>query len=140
MTSLNKHAGFTLVEVMIAATILIASVATMTFVYQTAARSSMTASKNVELHSYVGLLINNVKSEVRQKGVVAPLVRTGQFGKINYRWQTTLIKTGAAPDKFDPDLGSWVKQPERFYLWQVNLVVTANEYSRDFVFKEFSWK
>ncbi|WP_448552116.1 PilW family protein [Thalassotalea montiporae] len=136
----NNHAGFTLIEVMVAATILIVVITTMTFIYQTAARSSLVASRNIELHSNIGLLLNDVKSELRTKGVTEPKSKSGQFGAISYSWQSELIKAAPPPDRFNPEKGLWEKQPVKFYLWQVTLNVYSGQASKTFVFNELSWK
>ena len=136
----NNQVGFTLIEVMIAATILIVVITTMTFIYQTAARSSLIASKNIELHSYIGLLLNDVKSELRAKGVIEPRSKSGQFGAINYSWYSELVKAAPPPDRFNPEKGQWEKQPVKFYLWRVTLNVDSGETSKTFVFNELSWK
>lgn len=135
----NRSKGFTLIEVLIAATILFISVSAMTLVYRTASISSITASKNVSFSGSVGLILNTIKSEVRGSNATSPQSGSGHIAGTDYSWQTELVSKSAPPSRFDVDSGNWVTPPDRFYLWKVELKINNESKEKNYNFKEISW-
>lgn len=138
--SLKYAKGFTLVEVMLAGVILIMTVSAMTLVYRTAALSSGKASDNVNFSSSVGLIFNTIQRQVRGGNVTEPMTGEGSIAGVDYRWSSTLDKKKGAADRFDIDEGKWMKQPDRFYLWNIELIVESGSRQRVYQFKELSWE
>jgi type II secretory pathway pseudopilin PulG len=135
----NKAAGFTLVEVMIAGVILIMSLTTMTLVYRGAALSSQKAADNVEFSASVGLIFNTIQSQIRGANAVEPLSGEGVIDNVTYHWTSRLIERKGAADKLNPESGEWQPQPERFYLWNIELIVERENKQRRYIYKELSW-
>ncbi|WP_076410993.1 PilW family protein [Shewanella sp. UCD-KL12] len=136
----NRSKGFTLVEVMIAGVILIMTVTAMTMVYRTAALSSGKASDNVEFSASVGMIFNTIQGHVRGGNATEAMSGDGHLAGVDYRWSTELITKKGAAEKFDIDEGDWVEQPVRFYLWNVELIVSQGSKERVYNYKELSWE
>lgn len=136
----KRTKGFTLVEVMIAGVILIMTVTAMTMVYRTAALSSGKASDNVEFSASVGMIFNTIQGHVRGGNATEAMSGDGHLASVDYRWTTELITKKGAAEKFDIDEGEWVEQPVRFYLWNVELIVTRGSKERIYNYKELSWE
>jgi Tfp pilus assembly protein PilV len=136
----TKTKGFTLVEVMIAGVILIMTVTAMTMVYRTAALSSGKASDNVQFSANIGMIFNTIQASVRGSNATKAMSGEGHLAGVDYHWSTTLITKRGAADKFDVDNEMWVKQPERFYLWNVKLIVSQGRKERVYNYKELSWE
>ncbi len=136
----TKAKGFTLVEVMIAGVILIMTVTAMTMVYRTAALSSGKASDNVNFSGSVGMIFNTIQGHVRGGNATQPMSGSGNLADVNYSWSTQLIDKKGAAEKFDIDEGKWMEQPVRYYLWNVELIVTKGNKERIYNYKELSWE
>lgn len=135
----NKSAGFTLIEVMIAGVILIISLATMTLVYRGAALSSQKAADNIEFSASVGLIFNTIQGRVRGANAVEPVSGEGVIEGVKYHWTSRLIEKKGAADRLDPESGEFQAQPERFYLWDIQLIVERGSKQRTYHYKELSW-
>jgi type II secretory pathway pseudopilin PulG len=135
----NKSAGFTLVEVMIAGVILIMSLTTMTLVYRGAALSSEKAADNIEFSASVGLIFNTIQGRIRGANAVEPLSGEGVLDGVNYHWISTLIEKKGAADRLNAESGEWQAQPERVYLWNIQLTVERGSKQRAYSYKELSW-
>jgi prepilin-type N-terminal cleavage/methylation domain-containing protein len=140
MHQLKSSRGFTLIEVLLASVILIATISTMTIIYRTAAISSISASDNVKLNGSIGFIMNEIKSKVRGDNAIAAKSGKGIISNTEYEWYTELEQLKSAAPRFDIDNGSWVTEPPRFYLWNVYLNVSYKGRKLDFQYKEISWQ
>ena len=140
MLQLKNSQGFTLIEVLLASVILIATISTMTLIYRTAAISSITASDNVKMNGSIGFIMNDIKSKVRGSNAILAQNDKGIVSGVEYTWHTQLNKFKSAPPRFDVDNGTWKKPPPRFYLWDVYLNVSYKGRQLDIQYKELSWQ
>ena len=137
---LNKSNGFTLIEVLLAGVILIISVSAMTLIYRTATIASTKASDTVRLHGNTNLIMLQIQNQIRNANATEPLSGVGNICDINFRWNSHLEKKSGAPNRFSADTGEWQAQPERFYLWQVNVYIEYGDSVKELQFKEVSWQ
>jgi type II secretory pathway pseudopilin PulG len=136
----NRSAkGFTLIEVLVAGVILIISLSTMTLVYRGAVLSSGKATDNIDFSASIGLIFTTIEQEIRGKNVTSSAKGSGSLDGITYRWQSQLLESRGAADRLNPDSGDWEVQPERYYLWNVELIVEKKGKQRVYNFKEISW-
>ncbi len=133
---MNKQAGFTLVEVLIAAVILFSALAITADLYKA---SSFTANKIIQKANYyqtTPLLISTIKADIHHK---VKQRRQAQFSGqtiangAQYSWQATRIsfksRTKGIDESFEP--------PLQFGLYQVEV---SKEGTNDvFTFKVATW-
>lgn len=132
--------GFTLIEVLIAATILFAVIAVVSQSYRGATIASEKASRTIEMASLTPLLLETIRFHISQADVTKPITQQGVLNGYEFSWTAVVIQAGAPPDKISPESDSVITFTDRFYIWQVELSLSKNEYSRQFGYKELSWK
>lgn len=137
--SINKTSGFTLLEVLVASTILIITISAMTLIYRTAVLSSTKASKNVQLYGNISLITNTIQNQIRGGNSTKSKSGENQINGTKYSWKSELIEKKGAPLRFNPDEGIWEEQPARFYLWKVYLTVENENLSKNYEYHELSW-
>lgn len=132
--------GFTLIEVLIAATILFAVITTVSQVYKGAITASIRASRAVDAAAVVPLLADTITFHIRQAGPDAPIAQQGVIHDYMFSWQANVIKRSPAAPRFEFETDRYVTGDERFYLWQVQLELTKERYAAQYEFTVLSWK
>lgn len=140
MNAKQYSKGFTLIEVLIAATILFTVVATVSQIYQGATQSSIKASRSVELSALVPLLADTISFNLRQADVTQTISQQGILNDYQFSWTASVVRKGAPPPRFELESDSFVTLDEKFYLWQVQLTISKESYSQKFEFTSLSWK
>lgn len=136
----SKAAGFTLIEVLIAATILFTVVAAVSQVYQGATKASMSASRSVEVSALVPLLADTISFHLRQADVTQQVSQQGILNDYRFSWTASVIRKGAPPPRFELETDSFTTFDEKFYLWQVELEIEKDSYTQQYQFTTLSWK
>jgi prepilin-type N-terminal cleavage/methylation domain-containing protein len=140
MNTKQYSKGFTLIEVLIAATILFTVVATVSQIYQGATQSSIKASRSVELSALIPLLADTISFNLRQADVTQTITQQGILDDYQFSWTASVVRKGAPPPRFELESDSYVTLDEKFYLWQVQLTISKENYSQKFEFTSLSWK
>lgn len=140
MKAKSKAAGFTLIEVLIAATILFTVVAAVSQVYQGATKASLSASRSVEVSALVPLLADTISFHLRQADVTQQVTQQGILNDYRFSWTASVIRRGAPPAKFEFETDSYTTFDEKFYLWQVELEIEKDNYAQQYQFTTLSWK
>jgi len=132
--------GFTLLEVLVASVILISSIAAISLSYRGALIGSQRADINIQIAGMMPIIVSQVSDRIKQldKGEAQMSEQGENFG-VKYRWEAELINFKAAPERFDPDEGSFISDQPRFRLWLVNLKVEKNGLSQNYQYNEVSW-
>lgn len=136
----SKAAGFTLIEVLIAATILFTVVAAVSQVYQGATKASMSASRSVEVSALVPLLADTISFHLRQADVTQQVSQQGILNDYRFSWTASVVRKGAPPPRFELETDSFTTFDEKFYLWQVELEIEKDSYTQKYQFTTLSWK
>lgn len=135
----SRERGFTLVEVLIAATILFIVIAAAADAYRSALLSSLRAESLVRLVTPLPLITSTVREALRAD----PRERRDGHGEllgVRYRWEAVTAKYGSPARRFDPDLTEFHDYPPRFRLYDVRLVLRAGERERTYLYQEFAWE
>jgi prepilin-type N-terminal cleavage/methylation domain-containing protein len=140
MNAKHYSKGFTLIEVLIAATILFTVVAAVSQVYQGATTASIKASRSVDVSALVPLLADTISFNLRQADVTQTITQQGILNDYQFTWTASVIRKGAPPPRFELETDSYVTLEEKFYLWQVELQLTKDSYNQQFEFTTLSWK
>jgi len=135
----RRERGFTLLEVLIAATILFAALAVATETYRSALSASSRAEGLVSLLTPLPLITSSIRSELRSKPV-EKLDGGAELLGVNYAWQATTARYGSPPRRFDPDATDFVDYPPRFRLYDVRLELRRAGQERVFLYQELAWE
>lgn len=129
--------AFTLIEVLIAMTILFALVTSGLVAFHNAQSNNAKATQVVRLLGQV----DTIRSTVRAELLAAPLATTGagHQGQISYQWQADTIALQAAPPTMDPESGIELVPAPRFRLVNIKLNLSSGDASREFEYQELVW-
>ena len=131
----KKSAGFTLLEVLLAAFILFLVITSVTLVYRGAILSSGKAERSLLISGSVPSIRMVITEAFRDNPQYEGHVGEGSYGKLNYQWVATLTHLGQPSLLLQRDTGRDI----RYYLWHVELQVSRGGASRTYNFSEISW-
>jgi prepilin-type N-terminal cleavage/methylation domain-containing protein len=131
--------GFTLVEVLVAATILFFVIAAAADAYRTALASSARAEATVRMLVPLPLITASVREAIREKAGQAVQGRASLLG-VDYEFEAASIRTGSPPTRFDPDTAQFRDYPPRFHLYRVQLTLRSAGVARSFTYREVAWQ
>jgi len=138
---MNKSSqGFTLLEILVASTILFSSIAVVSLIFKTSYVASEKATKNVEQAGVINVLVTSIQVTIREKTQQGTnsLQGDGVTWGVPYQWQAELIANKAPPNKFNADTGNVESYSARYKLWDVVLTIGKNN-KRKFEYNELSW-
>ena len=137
----RNNAGFTLIEVMVAAVILFSVIATVSMVYRGAFLSSEKANNHTNLASVLPSVLATIRQEVQEVSRTSEtdITRRSNAWSVNYQWSAKILKLKAAPEKLDVDTGNFVQPPMKYKLWQVTLTLKLNGITRQYNYNELGW-
>lgn len=139
--SISRRKGFTLVEVLVAAVILFASVATVSLVYRGAFSSSQKADQYMKITGVLPSVLANIRDGLRAQGDVrqTQVKATDSAWDVTFSWQANLIEQKGAPQKMDVDTGDYIVPPLKYKLWSVDLTMRYKSTTKQYQFHEVSW-
>ncbi len=128
-----KHAGFSLVETLVASLILFSVLTSALVAFQNAIMSSARAESRIDLFAKVPLIQTEVSRRFRNARETSG---EGSMMRVRYAWTATLLSQGTPPQVLSEDS----TQSERvFELWEVSVDLEAKNASRQFQFTELVW-
>jgi prepilin-type N-terminal cleavage/methylation domain-containing protein len=136
----KKNAGFTLIEVLIAAVILFSALAITAELYSASSLSAQKASNKAHFLQISPVAITVIKTEIRQLTEdkrLAELASEFVVSGINYQWQAQRISFKPRAPEYDD-----VSPPKpRFGLFQVDVIArdTQTEKTEVFQFRVATW-
>ncbi len=135
---MRRREGFTLIEVLIASTILFAGLTVVSFAFSVNAKSTRTASHVARSVAPVSQIVALVRADLR-KNLTDSVKGEGSLLGVRYRYEATLKERRSPPSRFDSDRGGFVQYPQRFRLYEVSLSVGAADVARRFTYLELAW-
>lgn len=136
----RAHArGFTLIEVLIASTILFIVIAAAAEGYRGALLASRRAESLVRLLTPLPLITAVVRDELRANPAERVAGGAELLG-VRYEFEAITASYGAPPRRFDPDAADFREYPPRFRLYDVHLRLHAGEREREFLYRELAWE
>jgi type II secretory pathway pseudopilin PulG len=133
-----KQQGFTLLEVLVASIIMIAVISITALSFQSARRSSETASATLEMLAPLPLISDTIKAQIRANPIEI-LHGTGQFDGVTYKWQAKTLLFSSAPSSYDAENDVKITFAPRYRLYQVELTLTLANKTEYFQFNAISW-
>lgn len=133
--------GFTLIEVLVATTILLATIAISSNIYLTSTASSAAASNHLVINRVVPSLIDGIQFSIRQ-GAQEGQTTLGNQGiewNVNYEWRATIERSSSAPQYFSDIERRWIRSERQYQLWWVVLTLELNGTAREVSYRELAW-
>jgi type II secretory pathway pseudopilin PulG len=131
--------GFTLIEVLIAATITFTVIAVASASYSTSLQASRRAEAVVNLLAPLPLITTNIRNALRDAPRERLSGRAEMLG-VRYQYDAHTIRYGAPPRRFDPDATEFRDYKPRFRLYEVQLALETAGAKRNFVYQELAWE
>jgi len=135
----NRQRGFTLLEVLIAATILFAVLAVATETYRNSLLASGRAQGLVTMLTPLPLITSAIRNQLRSNPV-EKLSGSSELLGVDYEWEAITVRYGSPPYRFDPDLTDFRSYPPRFRLYDVRLELGRGAQQRVFLYQEIAWE
>jgi len=135
----NRQRGFTLLEVLIAATILFTVMAVATETYRNSLLASGRAQGLVTMLTPLPLITSAIRNQLRSNPVEKLDGRAELLG-VEYEWEATTVRYGSPPYRFDPDVTDFVSYPKRFRLYDIRLKLRLAKQQREFLYQEIAWE
>jgi type II secretory pathway component PulJ len=135
----RRFTGFTLLEVLVAATIMFAVLSLSALAVKTFRESSAKAERRIYMLGVLHLIVPQIQHELRLPGSEAKTSGQGSFGSVSFNWQASLTAQKAAPVQFNPDTGQLEQTPERFRLYVVDVQLQYQSLSIDKRYTEVVW-
>ena len=136
---MKRQAGFTLIEVLIAATILFLVLAVAGYSYQSSLLASRKAESLVALVTPVPMILETVRNDLRQHPEAE---RSGQgtLLGVHYDFEAKTVRYAPPPARFDPDEAGFTTYPPRFRLYDVSLTLERGGAQRRYLYQELAWE
>ena len=131
--------GFSLLEVLIAGVILFASISAASLVYTSATKSSQQASRAISFAAQVPLVVETIKTNLRQSSSSSQQYGEGPLLFGQYNWNATAEQVKRPIPILSVDSGQFQSPDIDIVLWKVNLTVTINEDQRQYSFYVTGW-
>ena len=136
---MKRQRGFTLLEVLIASTILFTTIALVSETFRAAMRSSAKAEGVVTMLTPLPLITSSIRSQLRSNPVDHLEGGANLLG-VDYRWSATAVRYGSPAPRFDPDDGGFRDYPPRFRLYDVRLELHCLGQNRLYEYQEVAWE
>lgn len=139
--NLQAQRGFTLVEILIASTILFMVLASATLSYRTLVSSEQQASEVVELHTVLPVILDTLQSQIRERELLPELSGAGEILRWKFEWTAKQLRKKPPARRFDPDLSEFTDYQPRYVVYNVVLTVATNDgKTRNFEYQELAWE
>lgn len=136
---MRQQRGFTLLEVLIASTILFTVLAVATETYRNSLRASGRAQGLVTMLTPLPLITSVIRNQLRSNPIEKLDGRAELLG-VGYEWEAITVRHGSPPYRFDPDATDFVSYPKRFRLYDVTIRLRLGKQERVFLYQEVAWE
>lgn len=129
--------GFTLIEILVAMTILFATVVTGVMAFQNNMQNSVKAAEVMHLLSQVDAVRSNIRFNLQHEQQVSGRDLYSQDVRID--WQAEEVAYLPPAPFFDEDTGNLSQYAPRFHLYAVTLTMNYGTTTRVFNYEELVW-
>jgi type II secretory pathway component PulJ len=134
----SKPTGFTLIEVLIAAVILFATITVVSESYRASLASGQRATTMVELLTPVPLIISTIRARIRERPEQR-LTEEGQLLGVRYAFEAVSVRFEPPPPSIDFEMQTLRVFKPRYRLYEVTLHLERRSVKRRFVYQELAW-
>jgi prepilin-type N-terminal cleavage/methylation domain-containing protein len=136
---MKREQGFTLIEVLIAATILFTVLAVASETYRNALLASSKAQAVVEMLTPLPLVTSSIRNQLRANPA-EQLEGAGELLGVQFSWQAETARYGAPAPRFDPDAADFIDYGQRYRLYDVKLQLRVRGHERSYLYQEIAWE
>lgn len=133
-----KRGGFTLVELLIASTILFATLTLVAEGYRSVVTASARSSDMASLLAPLPLIRNHVQDVIRMKPDER-VVGSGELLGVVFAFNAVSRSFLPPPAVVDPDISEMRYFAPRYRLYDVSLVVSRGRTKEEFLYQELAW-
>ncbi len=135
----GKAKGFTLIEVLIAGSIMFIVLVMVTDSFLTARNSARHADNIIAMLEPVYFVREDIK---RQLSLVPGENKNGGgiVGEVQFSWQAIVTEKAAPPPRFDLEANTTTEFAEKFYLYQIDLTLQIHEQHKTLSYNELIWR
>jgi type II secretory pathway pseudopilin PulG len=135
---LNKSPGFTLIEVLIAAVIMIAVLTLTSMSFRSAQNNNLAAASTLRLLSPLPLITDTISAQIRERAE-ENLNGDGFLNGVQYSWTAKTELFSPPPPAYSAENDEYTHYPKRFRLYLVKLTLTNGKKTEQFEYKELAW-
>lgn len=131
--------GFTLIEVLIAATILFAALTVIAEAYRANMQATRRAETIVRMLTPLPMIVGKIQATLRE----SPLERAegeGELLGVRYQFSAATVRFEPPAPRFDPDQSDFTSYPPRYRLYDVRLELGFASQRREFLYQELAWQ
>lgn len=135
--------GFTLIEVLVAATILFTTLGSAMLTYQTVMKSSQRATAVLEVLKVTEAAQQHIRKAIRDDAEEnAPTVLSGRtsLSGTEINWSAEQVVAGAPPARLDDSALEQVSYAPRFFQYEVSMTLVRGTTERSFSYLELAWQ
>ena len=136
---MKRQGGFTLLEVLIASTILFAALAVASETYRSTLMASSRSQTVVEMLTPLPLITSSIRNQLRSNPVERLEGGADMMG-VQFNWQAETVRYEPPPSRFDPDELDFKTYPPRFRLYDVRLELQLRGQNRVYLYQEIAWE
>ena len=134
----GRSRGFTLLEVLIAASIFFASIVVIAESYRATVAAHKRSEAVVRMVTPVPLLVSRVENLLRENPTDT-LEEEGILLGVAYRVKATVVRDVAPLEGIDVDTGEFRSYEPRFKLYEVTIALSAGGQRKNFSYRELAW-
>jgi len=117
--------------------------ATATLSLRGAMTASERASRTTELLAPLPWITSTIRNSLRERvNEVATSEHSGDgvMLGVDYRFRAELVRSGAPPPRFDPEMQDFIEYAPRFGLYDVELTLEREGETSRFIYQELAWR
>lgn len=137
-TTPRTSRAFTLVEVLIASTILFATITVISESYRASLMASEKATRTAQLLTPMPLIIGQIKNKLLQTPDERVQGRGSVLG-VTFEFEARSTAFASPPARLDPGSGLEITYKPRFRLYDVKLTLRSGTVQRVFDYQEIAW-
>lgn len=135
----GKAKGFTLIEVLIAGSIMFIVLVMVTDSFLTARNSARHADNIIAMLQPLPLVKADIQQQLQQTPG-QPATGQGTFGAVTFQWRAEKTAAAAPKPRFELESGTTTLFAERFYLYQVELTLAVADQQKILTYTELIWR
>lgn len=136
---MQKQQGFTLIEVLIASSILFLAIAIAVISFSATRQTSVMAAERIALHTPLNIIVDQVETALRP-AAAETLSGQGRLGTVTYRWQASLnsrYSPKAIPTNEQDS--NQAQATNRFLLFDIQIELESDGAKRSYTYQKLGW-